>query len=113
MIVVIILLLLLFLPLCPSEFTTGGSRGRPHSYHGGILRQDKTKDLKAYPRSRTEQCAVEILEKITKKRFPSVNPAWLMYQGKTLELDAYNEEEGLAMEVQGPLHTKFYPKIES
>jgi len=104
---VIILLLLIFVAILDEPHRVDGGRPR------GILVRDQEKDLTAHPRSRTEELAVSILEKQTNAKFPSVNPSWLMYNGRTLELDAYNEEENIAMEVQGPLHTKFFPKVES
>lgn len=79
-------------------------------YTGG---KDVIKDLKKHPRSKSEQSVITDLEHLTGKKFPTVNPDWLLYDGKTLELDGYNEELSLALEFSGPLHTKWFPKKES
>jgi hypothetical protein len=62
------------------------------------------KDLKKHPRSKTEHKIITELEKITGKKFPTVNPSWLTWKGRTLELDGYNEELKLAIEVDGWWH---------
>lgn len=77
---------------------------------GGL---DIIKDLKKSPRSRCESSMIKYLETITGKKFPSVNPDWLIWKGKTLELDGYNKELNLAVEFSGPLHTKWSPSYES
>jgi hypothetical protein len=65
-------------------------------------------------RSKSEAAAVKILEAITGREFPTVNPQWLKWRGgRPLELDGYNEELALALEFSGPLHTKWYPERES
>lgn len=57
--------------------------------------------------SKLETYVGEIFTKITGKKFEQAHPKWLIYKGKHLELDGYNEELGLAFEVQGPQHTRF------
>lgn len=71
-----------------------------------------TKNLKKFPRSKAEAEAIKVLESITNKKFPTVNPSWLKYKGKTLELDGYNDTLKLALEFSGPLHTKWTPSFE-
>ena len=84
-----------------------------NDYLGGATHKYISKDLKKYPRSRCEAIVIKHLESITGKKFPSVNPPWLLYEGKTLELDGYNDELKLAVEFSGPLHTKWNPAFES
>ncbi len=84
------------------------SRG---SYSGG--KSDVVKDLTSSPRSKSEAIAIGILKDITGLSFPTVNPSWLVWGGKTRELDGYNEPAKLALEFSGPLHTKWYPGKES
>lgn len=74
-----------------------------------ILRK---KDLTKHPRSKSEAACIKILEDLTGKEFPTVNPSWLVWKGKTLELDGYNDELKLALEFSGPLHTKWNPRFE-
>jgi hypothetical protein len=62
------------------------------------------KDLKKHPRSKTESKIVCELEKITGEKFPTVNPSWLMWKGRTLELDGYNDKLKIAIEVDGWWH---------
>ena len=97
---------LLLLIICASDggSYTGGRRG--------ILR-GQVKDLKEAPRSHSEDLIITLLEKLTGEKFPTVNPEWLVWNGATLELDGYCREKKLALEYQGPLHTKFFAKQES
>jgi hypothetical protein len=76
-------------------------------------RIDIVKDLSEAPRSKSEQFVIDIFEKHTAEKFPSVRPRWLVYNGKQLELDGYCEKLGIAVEFSGPLHTKWYPNKES
>jgi hypothetical protein len=41
-----------------------------------------------------------------------VNPEWLKWKGRSLELDGYNAPMRLALEFSGPLHTKWTPSVE-
>jgi hypothetical protein len=84
------------------EFIGGGERRRKHI----------VKDLDKYPRSKSEKLIIDILENITAKKFPTVRPAWLVYNGSQLELDGYNEELKLAIEFSGPQHVKWTPGAE-
>lgn len=72
----------------------------------------KEKDLIAHPRSRSEATIIGFIKEITGEKFPTVNPSWLTWKGRTLELDGYNEGLGVAMEFSGPLHTKWTPSFE-
>jgi len=69
------------------------------------------KDLKKYPRSKSEAQVVKYLEEILGSKFPSVNPDWLVWRGKTLELDGFNGD--VALEFSGPLHTKWFSNYET
>jgi hypothetical protein len=89
-----------------SMMNTHGGRSRT-THKGDII-----KVLAVHPRSRSEQNAVTILESVTGASFPTVNPAWLVWKGKTLELDGYNAQLRLALEFSGPLHTKWFPQKE-
>lgn len=79
----------------------------------GASDKDIVKDLSKHPRTKSEQYAIELLEQITGKKFPTVNPGWLKFEGKSLELDGYNEELKLALEFSGPMHRKWFPEKES
>lgn len=85
-------------------------RHRTKIYQGGA---DIVKDLRAHPRTRSEAAVVAVLEELTGAKFPTVNPDWLIYKGRTLELDGYNADLRLALEFSGPLHTKWFPNKES
>ncbi len=81
------------------ELAKGGSRLR-------------VKNLVKHPRSKSEAEVIRFLEEITRHRFPTVYPKWLVWKGHTLELDGYNESLKLALEFSGPLHTKWAPEFE-
>lgn len=68
------------------------------------------KDLRKHPRSRSEAEVVKHLEALTGTKFPTVNPPWLVWMGKTLELDGFNGK--IALEFSGPIHTKWSPAFE-
>lgn len=89
------------------EYTGSGDNNRSG------MSADVVKDLKKYPRSKSEQQAITLLEGITGEKFPSVNPSWLVWKGRTLELDGYNEKLKIALEFSGPLHTKWNPQYET
>ena len=44
---------------------------------------------------------------------PTVNPDWLKYNNRTLELDGYCKSKKIALEFSGPHHTKWFPKNET
>ena len=95
--------------------TLGGAdlRGRTRTRgHARGQHRDKIKDLTAYPRSKSEAGIIKVLEDIVGDKFPTVNPGWLVWKGKQLELDGYNEKHKLALEFSGPLHTKWFPEKE-
>lgn len=62
-------------------------------------------------RSKLEARVVRILEDITHHSFDQAHPKWLHEPGRhtPLELDGYNEELKIALEVQGPGHIKPLP----
>lgn len=100
---IIVALVLLLLAIC--------GVGEQRQVQGGRLkRRDIIKEDK---RSRSEEVAVGHIERIMGKAYPTVRPAWLIYNGHQLELDGYNEETQTAIEFQGPFHDKFYPSKES
>lgn len=74
--------------------------------------RDRIKNLKKHPRSKSEAEVVKYLEEITGQKFPTVQPKWLSWKGKRLELDGYNERVGIALEFSGPLHTVWTPSFE-
>lgn len=76
-------------------------------------KQNKIKDLAAHPRSKSEAAVIRIAEQLIGCPMPTVNPHWLTYEGKTLELDGYCESKRIALEFSGPLHTKWYPRKET
>jgi len=73
---------------------------------------DKVKNLQQNPRTKSEQHVIDLFEKHTGEKFPTVYPDWLIYRGKRLELDGYCEKLRVAVEFSGPLHTKWYPNKE-
>lgn len=77
------------------------------------MRQDVVKDLDKNPRSKSEAAVIQELETLLGAKFPSVNPSWLVWGGKTLELDGYNSDLGIALEFSGPMHTKWSPRDET
>jgi hypothetical protein len=62
--------------------------------------------------SKSEKMATKLLEDILRVPFKTQRPAWLVWHGRRLELDAYNEKLGVALEFSGPLHTKWFPAQE-
>lgn len=74
---------------------------------------DVVKNLKLNPRSKSEAAVIAELEQLTGAKFPTINPSWLVWYGKTLELDGYCEDKKLALEFSGPLHTKWTPAYEA
>lgn len=89
----------------------GVNRLFPRTWGGGQGR-DVIKDLRTAPRTKSEKQVIDYLEKHTGRKFPTVNPGWLVIRGKARELDGYNRELKLALEFSGPLHTKWYPAKE-
>lgn len=71
---------------------------------GGV---DIMKDIQKYPASGFENYIRGKIELITGRKFPTVLPDWLIYRGRRMELDGYNEELGIAFEAQGPQHTMY------
>lgn len=64
-------------------------------------------------RSSFEHYVITTFEDILNAPLPTAQPNWLRFKGKPLELDGYNSAKKIAIEVQGPLHTKFYSTKES
>jgi hypothetical protein len=62
-------------------------------------------------RSKLEDRVIEIVEKITQRKFKTTHPDWLRdpISNAPLELDGYNDELKVAVEVQGPGHIKPIP----
>jgi hypothetical protein len=82
----------------------------PRGYSGG---KDVVKNLKSHPRTKSDAAVISYFEEITGHSFPTVLPDWLVWNGKKLELDGYNEELNMAVEFSGPLHTKWFPQKEN
>lgn len=61
--------------------------------------------------SKGESKCREVLEKLFAKPFPNTRPEFLknLSTGKNMEIDCYNEELGIALEMQGIQHYKFSP----
>jgi hypothetical protein len=84
-----------------------------------LTTKDIIKDLSRHPRSNTESKAIKILEEIMTSvehrvvKFPSVYPSWLIWKNKRLELDGYNKDLRLAIEVDGHFHHKWFHKEET
>jgi hypothetical protein len=72
----------------------------------------KVKNLSKYPRTKSEAAAIKIFEGIIDTEMPTVNPRWLVWKGRTLELDGYASQKKVALEFSGPLHTKWFPEKE-
>lgn len=62
-------------------------------------------------RSKTEARIIAIFEEITGRKFDTAHPDWLRDPDSRapLELDGFNEDLGIAVEVQGPGHIKPIP----
>jgi hypothetical protein len=101
-VIIICVIFIILINQGPVEFIGGGAR----------IKKNEVKNLGKYPRTKSEQRVIDIFEKITGKKFPTVNPKWLRYKNRTLELDGYNSELGIAVEFSGPLHTKYFPNKE-
>jgi len=99
-ILLLVVVFVIVLALCVARQRTGGR---------GPRRRDITKDLRASPRTKFEAAVIDIIEKITGGRFPTVLPSWLVHNGRQIELDGYNADLGIAIEVNGPLHYKPAP----
>lgn len=67
--------------------------------------RERLKDLKKSPRTKTEARLIAVLEELVGKKFPTV-----IVDG--YELDGYSRSEKLAIEFQGPLHTKWNSSVE-
>jgi hypothetical protein len=90
-------------------FGSGIANARKNTAQQSSLRRDvKFRDLvKLGPRTKYESAAIRAIESLTGKPFPTIRPSWLIKDGDIqLELDGYNPEIGIAIEVNGPLHTK-------
>ncbi len=74
--------------------------------------KDIIKDLKKHPRTKSEQIAIHNLESIIGESCPTVNPDWLVWKGKSLELDGYCKNQKIALEFSGPQHTSWNPQNE-
>ena len=111
-VVVLVLLILIAILIAVSKWDNLFGNNI-HSINGGHLRKNKSsilkiKDLVKHPRTKSEARAVEILCAITSCDLPTAYPKWLVWKGKSLELDGYNEQKKIAIEFSGPLHTKWY-----
>lgn len=103
-----------------SNLTTSGRVGigiTGGSISGNTISTNKTtrmkiKDLQKHPRTKSEEGVIKVLESITGEKFPTAYPKWLVWRGKNLELDGFNEKLDIGLEFSGPLHTKWYPDKE-
>jgi len=61
--------------------------------------------------SKIEYAARKAAERVFQKQFKKIRPTFLLNEvtGKNLEIDLYNEELKLAIEVQGQQHYKYIP----
>ena len=110
---VVVALLLRWRKAAPGQFIIGGARSRKHKRTPAASKRGYSiKDIAKYPRSKSEAEVIKHLEDITGKKFPTVYPDWLVWKGKRLELDGYNDELKIAIEFSGPLHTKWSPNTE-
>jgi hypothetical protein len=107
---ILFIALIIFGVICVfnSQQQFAGGKERKNATQGDVV-----KDLTKSPRSKSEAVAVDICEKIIGCKMPSINPAWLVWGGKTLELDGYCASKNIALEFSGPLHTKWMPNGES
>lgn len=87
--------------------------GGRHKTHNKAHKMDVIKDLTKHPRSKSEAAIIKIAEEIIGCEMPTINPAWLTMNGRTLELDGYCVEKKVALEFSGPHHTKWFPKNET
>lgn len=87
--------------------------GGRHKTHNKAHKMDVVKDLTKHPRSKSEAAIIKIAEEIIGCEMPTINPAWLTMNGRTLELDGYCVEKKVALEFSGPHHTKWFPKNET
>lgn len=55
-------------------------------------------------KSKSEEMARTALEQLSGFSFPKKRPSWLVYEGRRLELDGFNEQSKLAFEYQGQQH---------
>jgi hypothetical protein len=55
-------------------------------------------------KSKSEEMARTVLEQISGLAFPKKRPVWLVYEGRRLELDGFNEQSKVAFEYQGQQH---------
>jgi hypothetical protein len=118
-------ILIIYVGIKLSENNTGavikdvfGGGKRNHSIKSSLKKNTnqsslKLKNLDANPRSASEANAVSILEKLLKMPMPTAYPNWLLWKGRNLELDGYNEKGKIALEFSGPLHSKWDPQKES
>lgn len=76
-----------------------------------LLARDNTRSIDGSHRSKLESRIVKILEDITGRPFNQAHPNWLHdTDGTILELDGYNADLKVALEVQGPGHIKPLPR---
>lgn len=87
--------------------------GGRHKTYNKAHKMDVVKDLTKHPRSKSEAAIIKIAEEIIGCEMPTINPAWLTMNGRTLELDGYCVEKKVALEFSGPHHTKWFPKNET
>ncbi len=109
--ILFIVILYFILQYCRAAGFHGSRDNRPKKQNRPS--HDIIKDLSLHPRSRTEAEIIKVAEEILNCQMPTVNPAWLVWQGRTLELDGYCEAEKVALEFSGPQHTKWFPGKES
>lgn len=117
-------LLLLILLICVISFIYAFAyvfmKNQIHLFFTGshdnkwIIRLDgtKTRNTNVSPPSKSEARIIAIAERLTGKKFPCIRPNWLRDGGAPLELDGYCEELKVAIEFQGPLHTKWFSSRE-
>ncbi len=72
-----------------------------------LASRDEAQSKTGSARSKLEERIIRTLEDLTGARFDQAHPSWLTDErSRVLELDGFNEKLKIAIEVQGPGHTK-------
>ena len=91
---------------------TNGTWSESFVYHGGTERKKIKPDFNDVGKeSKGEIMVKNILQDLTRRKWDKIRPDFLKNQvtGQNLEFDCWNEEFGVAVEVQGEQHYKYIP----
>lgn len=108
---VVLIVCILFILGCAWYFSDSKRRHHVKGLTKDALKEYNRLFSKKKKHKKHENVCRSILERLTGKSFPSIRPDWLKspQTGRNLEIDCYNDELKIAVEVQGRQHYEYTP----